>query len=125
MLWLAGKPLARCLRESRRRVDAIIANFLALWRSQATDDAFPALFEGTDRLYEDTIGFAAAKMIRRILGLAHNIDFEWMEDPARRARGEFRVLRLARDLMVNAGGYRGVGAVAEAARIMHDLDPGF
>ena len=27
-----------------------------------------------DRLFQDTLGFAAAKMIRRILGLAHNID---------------------------------------------------
>ena len=34
------------------------------------------------RLFGDTVGFSAAKIIRRILGLAHNIDFELIEDPA-------------------------------------------
>ena len=32
------------------------------------------------RLYTDSLGFAAAKMIRRILGLAHVIDLEKMLD---------------------------------------------
>ena len=41
-----------------------------------------------DRLWADTVGFAAAKMIRRILGLAHNIDLEWIEDEDRRATCE-------------------------------------
>ena len=31
--------------------------------------------------FADTVGFAAAKIIRRIFGLAHNIDFELIEDP--------------------------------------------
>ena len=58
-------------------------------------DAFPpALFAGgrrsaaraerqpyMERLFQDTVGFAAAKIIRRILGLAHSIVFEWIEDP--------------------------------------------
>ncbi len=38
-----------------------------------------------ERLFQDTVGFAAAKIIRRILGLAHNIDFEWIEDARLRA----------------------------------------
>ena len=52
--------------------------------------------------FEDTVGFAAAKIIRRILGLAHNIDFELIEDPRRRAVCEARSLRLARAMMVDA-----------------------
>jgi 5-methylthioribose kinase len=114
--------------------------FLALWRDHPTGDAYPpALFEGTrgrmiletarqahmDRLFEDTLGFAAAKMIRRILGLAHNIDFEWIKDDALRACCEYRALRLARDLMVNTRRYRTIEAVTNAARIMHTLDPEF
>jgi 5-methylthioribose kinase len=114
--------------------------FLVLWRDHPTGDAYPpALFEGTpgrmtletarqvymDRLFQDTLGFAAAKMIRRILGLAHNIDFEWIKDEALRARCEYRALRLARDLMVNTHRYRTIEAVTNAARITHDLDPGF
>ena len=58
-----------------------------------------------DRLWADTVGFAAAKMIRRILGLAHNIDLEWIEDKDRRATCEARALTLARDMMVNTGNY--------------------
>lgn len=105
--------------------------FLTLWRENPTGDAYPkSLFEGPsgearleterqaymDRLWTDTVGFAAAKMIRRILGLAHNIDLEWIEDKDRRATCEARALTLARDLMVNATSYPDVAAVIDAAR---------
>jgi 5-methylthioribose kinase len=117
---------------------AFRAKFLDLWRRYPTGDAYPvSLFEGTmgaakletgrqahmDRLFQDTIGFAAAKMIRRILGLAHNIDFEWIKDPAVRAACETRALRLARDLMVNTGRYRTIAAMTDAARNMRGLKP--
>lgn len=79
--------------------------FLTLWREHPAGDAYPAsLFQGEegerqleaerqaymDRLWADTVGFAAAKMIRRILGLAHNIDLEWIQDKDRRATCEAR-----------------------------------
>jgi 5-methylthioribose kinase len=107
--------------------------FLALWREEAGGDAYPPqLFSDTagqagldserqaylDRLFADSIGFAAAKMIRRILGLAHNIDFEWISDPERRALCEIRSLRLARDMMVHSERYRDIGSITEAARRM-------
>jgi 5-methylthioribose kinase len=105
--------------------------FLALWRSHATGDAYPSiLFDNDrgkicleeerlaymDRLFADSLGFAAAKTIRRILGLAHNIDFEWINDPERRALCEARALRLARDMMVNPQRYRRISTLTEAAR---------
>ncbi|WP_373506326.1 S-methyl-5-thioribose kinase [Aestuariivirga sp.] len=105
--------------------------FLDLWRNNATGDAYPtSLFQGVDgearleaerqaymdRLWADTVGFAGAKMIRRILGLAHNIDLELIADKDRRATCEARALTLARDMMVNAGSYRSVADVANAAR---------
>jgi 5-methylthioribose kinase len=105
--------------------------FLALWRGQATGDAYPgALFADArgktcleeerqaymDRLLADSLGFAAAKTIRRILGLAHNIDFEWIADPERRALCETRALFLARDMMVNTPRYPRIAAVVDAAR---------
>lgn len=105
--------------------------FLALWRENPTGDAYPAsLFEGAegekrleaerqafmDRLWADTVGFAAAKMIRRILGLAHNIDLEWIEDKDTRATCEARALTMARDMMVNTGNYPSISAVTGAAR---------
>lgn len=105
--------------------------FLALWRENPTGDAYPAsLFQGSDgerrleaerqaymdRLWADTVGFAAAKMIRRILGLAHNIDLEWIEDKDVRAACEARALTLARDMMVNTASYPSISTVTEAAR---------
>jgi 5-methylthioribose kinase len=114
--------------------------FLALWRSQAKGDAYPvALFEGAAgaarleaerqvymaRLFEDTVGFSAAKIIRRILGLAHNIDFELIDDPKQRAVCEARSLRLARAMMVDAASFRSIGAVTQAAREMRVWQPDF
>lgn len=109
--------------------------FLALWRAHPTGDAYPpSLFEGAagaarlererqdymDRLWTDTVGFAAAKMIRRVLGLAHNIDLDWIKDPDTRATCEARVLTLARDMMVNTGSYPTIASVAAAARKVRD-----
>jgi 5-methylthioribose kinase len=114
--------------------------FIELWRIEAHGDAYPAaLFAGEagaarleaerqaymDRLFQDTVGFAAAKIIRRILGLAHNIDFELIEDTKRRATCEARSLRLARVMMLDAPSFRSVGAVTKAAREMRDWQPDF
>jgi 5-methylthioribose kinase len=109
---------------------AFSEHFLQLWRDHQTGDAYPSsLFQGEigamrleaerraymSRLWADTVGFAAAKMIRRILGLAHNIDLEKIKDERLRATCEARVLTLARDMIVNPGNYPSVGAVAMAA----------
>jgi 5-methylthioribose kinase len=105
--------------------------FLALWRAAPAGDAYPAsLFPSDDdraamekerarflrALFEDTLGFAGAKMIRRILGLAHVEDLESIADPVRRARCEAKALRLARELVVGAKGFSGPADVTRAAR---------
>lgn len=112
--------------------------FLSLWRSGATGDAFPpSLFaDGAgaerlgaeqeaymDRLFADTLGFAAAKMIRRVLGLAHNIDLEWIEDPDRRADCEARVLAMARALMLAPQAHRDIASVTADARRRESAAP--
>jgi len=114
--------------------------FVELWRAEAHGDAYPAaLFSGKtgaarleaerqaymDRLFQDTVGFAAAKIIRRILGLAHNIDFEWIEDPRLRATCEARSLRLARAMMLDAPSFRTIGDVTKAAKALRDWQPDF
>jgi 5-methylthioribose kinase len=114
--------------------------FVELWRTEAKGDAYPAaLFAGADgavrleaerqaymaRLFSDTVGFSAAKIIRRILGLAHNIDFELIEDPRRRAVCEARSLRLARAMMVDTASFPTIGAVTAAAREVRDWHPDF
>jgi len=112
------------------------ARFLALWRDHGTGDAFQReLFADSSaeaaleserqayvaRLYADSLGFGAAKMIRRILGLAHVIDLDKIADPDRRALCERRALRLARELMVNTKRYGEIEAVSDAAREMRRL----
>lgn len=112
--------------------------FIDLWRQGATGDAYPApLFEGDDgrktlereqeaylaRLYRDMLGFAAAKMIRRVVGLAHNIDLEWIKDKALRASCEARVLMLARMMMVEGDGLPEIGDVVERARAVRAAPP--
>jgi 5-methylthioribose kinase len=112
--------------------------FLSLWAEHPSGDAYPAeLFQGPlgaarlaaernaymDRLWRDTLGFAAAKMIRRILGLAHNIDLEWIKEPSMRARCEARALLLARDMMVNPENYPSPAALTNAARKMREVEP--
>ena len=105
------------------------ARYGALW-AERTGDAYPAaLFAGTDgaaslgtarddaiaALFRDTVQFAGAKMIRRLLGLAHNIDFEWIEDPDRRAACERPALLLGRELVANPAAYPTIDAVTRAA----------
>lgn len=114
------------------------AKFLAQWAEDAAGAGYPAtLFDDAhgalrlaaekeaymDRLFMDTLGFAAAKMIRRILGLAHNIDLEWITDETVRATAEARTLTLARDLMVNTTDYRSIEAVTAAARRQNARTP--
>jgi 5-methylthioribose kinase len=91
------------------------SKFLALWRTSATGDAFIAeLFADPAgaaaletyrhstmaRIFDDSVGFAGAKMARRILGLAHVEDLESIEDPKIRAACETKALHLARSLML-------------------------
>ncbi|SFN04093.1 5'-methylthioribose kinase [Bradyrhizobium sp. Rc3b] len=112
--------------------------FLDLWRAEGTGDAYPvSLFAGAQgaarleaerqvymqRLFADTVGFAAAKTIRRIFGLAHNIDFELIEDPRKRAVSEARAVRLARAMMVETGTFRTIADVTGAARKLRDWIP--
>jgi len=122
---------------------AFSEKFLTLWRQEAGGDAYAAaLFHDAasatcletertaymEHLFADTLGFAGAKMNRRILGLAHNIDLESIEDPAQRAACEARALKLARDLIVNAngsGGFTEMREVTDAARQQRKWDPAF
>ena len=108
---------------------SFVRKFLALWDGARAGDAYPAALFADDAgahrlaqeryvqaLFADTIGFAAAKMIRRILGLAHNIDLEWIEDPDRRAACERRALHLARHMMVERHAIAAIGDIIDTAK---------
>jgi 5-methylthioribose kinase len=105
------------------------SRFLALWAGHAKGDAFPvAMFcapgdlaaldsarsEFLNSLFADMLGFAACKMIRRILGFAHVIDFERIQEAALRGRCEADALALARLLLTHPGQFRTVDEVIDA-----------
>ncbi len=52
-------------------------------------------------IWVDMLGFAGIEMHRRILGLAHNADFETIENADLRATCETKALKLGRHLAVN------------------------
>lgn len=105
--------------------------FLALWRAAPAGDAYPAsLFASREdraaleaerrrfmrAIFEDSLGFAGAKMIRRILGLAHVEDLESIADAERRAACESKALDLGRDLALHARAFSDIADVVEAAK---------
>ena len=90
--------------------------FSHLWRTERTGMLYErSLFEDQgDRLgaeqaldhvlhdiWADMLGFAGVEIHRRILGLAHNADFETIADEDLRARCETKALKFGRHICVN------------------------
>ena len=109
---------------------AFETKFTNLWQTERTGMLFPktmfedqghasdeALRDVLDRIWRDAIGYCGIEMHRRTLSLAHNADFESIEDPARRAPLEARNLMMGRDMIVNAGSYRSAADVVQAAQV--------
>ena len=67
-------------------------------------------------LFVDMIGFAAVVMIRRMHGLAHNVDVDEIEDLERRKQVQVLVLELAEELMIGRDRFTDIRQVTEAAR---------
>jgi 5-methylthioribose kinase len=103
--------------------------FLALWAEEAKGDVFPAaMFTAPgdlaclqtahsaylDSLFADMLGFGACKMIRRVLGFAHVIDFDSIRDAALRGRCEASALAMARLLLTHPQQFPSVDAVIDA-----------
>jgi len=117
------------LEQAQRFWESFRGRFLSLWREHGHGDVFPAaLFAAPpdaaaleaarhafmDSLFRDMLGFGACKMIRRIVGFAHVIDFDTIEDPVRRARSEAGALRMARLLLTHPEDFRTVRDVLDA-----------
>ena len=106
---------------------AFETRFRTLWQQHGTGDAYPAGLYAAPvaaaalerersaylrAVHADMIGFAACKMIRRILGFAHVADFERIVDPDTRARCERRALELAREMLVSPERFESPAAFA-------------
>ena len=104
--------------------------FSHLWRTERTgimydrrlfearDDmtgAEQALSGFLDQIWVDALGFAGLECHRRILGLAHNAEFETIADEALRARCEVNVLRFGRHMVLKRGLIRAPKDVNELA----------
>lgn len=113
------------------------AEFARLWRTERrgilyqaslyedqghTLAAEQALSDLLGHVWRDSLGFCGVEMHRRILGLAHNADFETIADEGRRAACEARALAMGRQLMLGAGAIHGMDAVIAMARRMDKED---
>ncbi|WP_323013231.1 S-methyl-5-thioribose kinase [Devosia sp.] len=73
-------------------------------------------------IFVDALGFAGVEMHRRILGLAHNADFETIADPNLRARCETKALKLGRHIAVNR---HAIHSIAEVNKLAVRLEKEF
>eukprot|EP00884_Botryococcus_braunii_P014980 jgi/Botrbrau1/23483/Bobra.106_1s0035.1 len=80
---------------------------------EALQEAQRTFFKG---IWEDSLRFAGAVMLRRIFGIAHIIDFEQIVDPDVRALCERAAVTVARALLVSPDGYPSVGDVMAFAQ---------
>ena len=114
---------------------AIWANFTAefarLWREERTGILYQAaLYEDQGHaqaaemalagrlaaIWRDALGFCGVEMHRRILGLAHNADFERIEDEAARAPCEARALALGTAVIHGRDTIKDMPALLDLAR---------
>ncbi|MBW7920664.1 MAG: S-methyl-5-thioribose kinase [Rubellimicrobium sp.] len=117
--------------------EVFAAEFARLWRTERTGILYQAtLYEDQGhalaseqalsdllgQIWRDSLGFCGVEMHRRILGLAHNADFESIADEGIRAGCEARALAMGRQLMLGAGAIHGMDAVLAMARRMDGED---
>lgn len=116
---------------------AFEAEFTRLWRTERSGILYQAsLYEDqghglaaemarADRLatiWRDALGFCGVEIHRRILGLAHNADFERIPDEPTRAICEARALALGTALIHGRATITGIPAVLDLARRLNTED---
>jgi len=104
------------------------AQFRALWAdaagrcellgagAAAGGEALAALQHSFMRsVFTDAVGFAGAKMVRRLVGIAHVEDMEAIAEAGARGRCELAALAFGRRLLVEAASFASMQEVAAAA----------
>ena len=101
--------------------------FCNLWDEYPKGDGYPIqLFKNKNiikteqknylqNIYNDSIGFAGAKIIRRIFGFAHNIDFDWIKDDKIRATCENKCANLGIKMQINPSKFKDISSLIEEA----------
>jgi len=108
---------------------AFEAEFTHLWNTERTGILFPrtmfedqghsadgALTKVLQHIFTDALGICGIEMHRRLLSLAHNADFEEIEDTAIRAPLEARNLMMGRELIRQRGEIANIHALCDMAR---------
>jgi len=105
--------------------------FLEMWNETAFDgkcDGFSnALFSSEEdkemaqfhymkNLFDESIGFAGTKMIRRIIGVSHVADMERIEDVDLKAECESHAIKIALKLIKESSSYKSIEEVAVLAK---------
>ncbi len=96
--------------------------FLNLWENQGNADWPSAAFrvKYMRNLLQDSLGFGAAEMMRRLIGMAHVHDFWTIEDKSIRATAESLGLNIAIAWLKNR---RGVERIEQAVEMMLEARP--
>ena len=95
--------------------EAFQQEFKNLWNSERTGILFPqsmfeaqgdssefALNEMLEHIWQDAVAISGIEMHRRVLSLAHNADFEEINDTEKRSQLEARNLMMGRELILNS-----------------------
>ncbi len=113
------------------------AEFTHLWQTERTGMLYEAtLFEDQghdaaaaracaarlEAIWRDVVGFCGVEIHRRILGLAHNADFERIADEPTRAACEARSLVLGRELALGRITISDIAAVLAMTRAINAKD---
>lgn len=104
--------------------DLFSAEFTALWDRHLMDRMASA--PGYREIYvrqllQDTIGYSGAKMIRRVIGLAHAADLDKLEDPLIREKALRMTLAIGRSLVLH---HRKAESIRELVSIVEHVENG-
>ncbi|XP_059445393.1 methylthioribose kinase-like [Corylus avellana] len=109
--------------------------FIALWdeHKDGSGEAYlPSIYNNPELqglvqkkfmedLFHDTLGFGAAKMIRRIVGVVNVEDFDSITDASKRADCERRALELAKFLLKERRKFQSITEVVSAIQNLHAI----
>ena len=109
--------------------EAFQQEFKNLWNSERTGILFPrsmfedqgdssefALNEMLEHIWQDAVAISGIEMHRRVLSLAHNADFEEINDAEKRSQLEARNLMMGRELILNSKTIKNASELTTMAR---------
>lgn len=109
-------------------------NFTQLWSDEKIRyNDFPGLFENKKNhellqhlqneyfqdLFEEVVGFTGCEIIRRIIGIAHNPDFETIENIDLKAACEKKALIFSQQLLIN---YKNINNINDLIKLASDIN---